>query len=68
MNYEFNMLHHVGVGAKRLRVAAAAETAAQKGDDNTRSGPTGRGLKTNVLWRDAPVVGGKIEMQMYQMI
>ena len=27
MNYEFNLLHHVGVVAKRVR-AAAAETAA----------------------------------------
>ena len=33
MNYEFNLLHHVGVVAKRLR--AAAETAAHEGDDNT---------------------------------
>ena len=30
MNYEFNLLHHVGVLAKRLR-AAAAETAGTKG-------------------------------------
>ena len=36
--YEFNLLHHVGVVAKGLR-AAAAETAAQEGDDNTPSGP-----------------------------
>ena len=45
MNYEFNLLHHVGVVAKRLR-AAAVETAAHKGDDNTPSGSTGRGVKT----------------------
>ena len=32
MNYEFNLLHHVGVVAK--------------GDDNTPSGPTGRGVKS----------------------
>ena len=35
MNYEFNLLHHVGVVAKRLR--AAAET--HEGDDNTPSDP-----------------------------
>ena len=37
MNNEFNLLHHAGVVAKRLR-AAAAETAAvekHEGDDNT---------------------------------
>ena len=44
MNYEFNLLHHVGVVAKRVR-AAAETTAAHKGDDNTPSGPTGRRLK-----------------------
>ena len=32
MNYEFNLLHHVGVVAKR--VYAAAETAASEGDNN----------------------------------
>ena len=31
MNYEFNLLHHVGVAAKRARAAAAAETAAHAG-------------------------------------
>ena len=45
VNYEFNLLHHVGVVAKRL-CAAAAVTAAHKGDDNTPSGPKGRGVKT----------------------
>ena len=39
MNYELNRLHHVGVVAKRVRAAAAAEAeaepAAQEGDDNT---------------------------------
>ena len=45
MNYEFNLLHHVGVVAKRVRAAAAAETAVHEGDDNTPSGPTGRGVK-----------------------
>ena len=47
MNYEFNLLHLVGVVAKRLR-AAAAEMAAEthEGDDNTPSGPAGRGVKT----------------------
>ena len=46
MNYEFNLLHHVGVVAKRVcAAAAAAETAAHEGDDNTPSGPTGRGVK-----------------------
>ena len=48
MNYEFNLLHHVGVVAKKVRAAAAAaETTAHEGDDNTPSGPTGRGIKTN---------------------
>ena len=44
--YEFNMLHHVGVVAKRVRAAAAERAAAHEGDDNTPSGPTGRGVKT----------------------
>ena len=55
MNYEFNLVHHVGVVAKRVRAAVdAAETAAEtaaaahEGDDNTPSGPTGRGVKT--IW------------------
>ena len=39
--YEFNLLHHVGVVAKRVCAAAAAH----EGDDNTPSGPTGRGVK-----------------------
>ena len=48
MNYEFNLLHHVGVVAKRVREAAAgaAETTAHEGDDNTSSGPTGRWVKS----------------------
>ena len=33
--YELNLLHHVGVVAKRVR---AAETAAHEGDDKTPSG------------------------------
>ena len=46
MNHEFNLLHHVGVVAKRLLVAAAKTVAAHEGDDNrpTPSGPTGRGV------------------------
>ena len=48
MNYEFNLLHHVGVVAKIVR--AAAETA-HEGDDNTPSGPTGRGVKTDFSGR-----------------
>ena len=51
MNYEFNLLHHVGVVAKKVgtvAAAAAAETAAAAaahvGDDNTLSVPTGRGI------------------------
>ena len=36
------MLRHAGVVAKRW--CAAAETA-HEGDDNTPSGPTGRGVK-----------------------
>ena len=47
MNYEFNLLHHVGVVAKRVR-AAAETAAAYEGDDNTPSGPTGRGIKTEI--------------------
>ena len=41
MNYEFSLLHHVGVVAKMLCVAAAAETEAHEGDDNTPSGLVG---------------------------
>ena len=43
MNYEFNLLHHVGVVAKTVR-AAAAETSAHEGDDNTPwpNGPRGK--------------------------
>ena len=37
MYYEFNLLHHVCVVAKRLHAAA------HEGDNNTPSGPTGRG-------------------------
>ena len=40
MNWEFNLLNHVGVVAKRVCAAA------HEGDDNTPSGPTGRGVKT----------------------
>ena len=36
MNYEFNLLHHFGVVAKRVRAAAAAH----EGDDDTPSSPT----------------------------
>ena len=43
MNYEFNLLNHVGVVAKIVCAAAAAH----EGDDNTPSGPTGRGVKKN---------------------
>ena len=43
---EFNLLHDVGVVAKRVGAAAAHE-----GDDNTPSGPTGRGVKmVNQRW------------------
>ena len=51
MNYKFNLLHHVGVVAKRVRAAAAAGTtaAAHEGDDNTPSGPTGRGVKNPLV-------------------
>ena len=48
MNCKFNLLHHVGVVAKRVH--AAAETAPHEGDDNTPSGPTGRGVKTSKRW------------------
>ena len=46
MNNEFNLLHHVGVVAKKVRAAAAETAAALEGDDNTPSGPTGTGVKT----------------------
>ena len=49
MNYEFNVLHHVGVVAKRVCAAAAAEMATHEGDDNTPSGPTGRGVTITVI-------------------
>ena len=32
-----------------MRAAAAETAAAHEGDDNTPSGPTGRGVKTSVL-------------------
>ena len=47
MNYEFNLLHHVGVVAKRVRAAVAA--AVHEGDNNTTSGPVGRGVQKNVF-------------------
>ena len=48
MNYEFNMLHHVGVVAKSE--CAAEEEMAHGGDDNIfHSGPTGRGVKSDIL-------------------
>ena len=48
MNYEFNLLHHAGVVARRVHV-----TAAHKGDDN---GPRG---KKAILTRDAGQRVGK---------
>ena len=42
MNYEFNLLHHAGVVAKKVRAAA------HEGDDNTPSGSTGRGAENRV--------------------
>ena len=54
--YEINLLHHVGVVAKRVCAAAAAETA-HEGDDNTLSGPTGRGVK----------MISKVSYYLYQM-
>ena len=47
MNYEFILVYHVGVVAKRVSAAAAA--AAHEGDDNTPSDPTGRGVKTHLV-------------------
>ena len=57
MNYEFNLLHHVGVVAERvLAAAAAAETAAShERNDNTPSGPTGRGVKTSDIGLDVEI-------------
>ena len=50
MNYEFNLLLHFGVVAKRVRAAAAETAATHEGDDNTPSGPTGRGAETALLF------------------
>ena len=46
MNYEFNLLNHVGVVAKRVCAAAAEKTAVHEGDDNT---PSSRGVKNKQL-------------------
>ena len=46
--YEFNLLHHVGVVPKGRIRRAAAETAVHEGNDNTPSGPMGRGVKSLV--------------------
>ena len=43
------MLHYVGLVAKRLRAAEPA--AAHQGDNNTPSGPTGRGVKMTIVAR-----------------
>ena len=53
MNYEFNLLHHGGVVTKRVRATAAAH----EGDDNTPSGPTGRGVKMGVALPFTYVLG-----------
>ena len=45
MNYEYNLLQHVGVVAKRVRGAAAAH----EGDDNTPSGPRGKKTETKTI-------------------
>ena len=45
MNYKFNLLHHVGVVAKR--VCAAEEPAAHKGADNT----PGKKVVSFKFWR-----------------
>ena len=42
MNYELNLLHHVGVVAKKLCAVAATH----EGDNNTPSGPTVPGVKS----------------------
>ena len=38
MNYEFNLLHHVGVVAKKMCAATAAAETAHEVNDNTPSG------------------------------
>ena len=43
--YELNLLHHVGVVAKKLHAVAAA---VHEMDDNTYLGPTGRGVKNTL--------------------
>ena len=47
MNYEFNLLHHVDVVAKRVRAAAETAAAAHEGADNTPL--LGRGVKSTFL-------------------
>ena len=54
MNSDYNLLHHVGVVAKKLREAAVAETAAatHKRDENTSSGtilPRGKKAIANMF-------------------
>ena len=56
MNYEFNLWHHVGVVTKGVcAAAAAAETSAHEGDDNTpgrgvgSNGPRGKNEKNRAL-------------------
>ena len=45
MNYEFNLLHQGGLVAEMKHVAVAA--AAHKGEHNTYSDQTSRGVKSN---------------------
>ena len=40
MNFELNLLHHVGVVAKRLRAATELAPETHEGDDDTLSGPS----------------------------
>ena len=44
MNYEFNLLHHVGVVARRVREAAADTAAAHDSRGRQYPGPRGKKL------------------------
>ena len=65
MNCEFNLLHHVGGVAKRVCAAAAAAAAAaetaHEGDDNTPSGPTGRGVKNGMFCHGILIVFNTVQ-------
>ena len=69
MNYEFNLLHLVGVVAKRVCAAAAAAAAetAHEGDNNTPSGPTGQGQKL-LSGTETPTIYSKISISIAEKV